>query len=214
MMLAFVPWAAALAIRIIGPTLRLELSLAPGSPDDPPHFPMIYCMWHRCVIAAAYAFRNRGLRIMISRSFDGELIARVAKRLGYVPVRGSSSRGGAGALLGFHDELEKSASVVFTADGPRGPRYVAKAGAVLLARNSEVPIVAFHVAIKDAWIMRSWDGLMIPKPFSRGVVRAAAPLFVPRDCGDEGLEAFLAELQRRLDAVRAEAEELVASRKS
>lgn len=198
---------------MIGPTLRLDLSLEPGSPENPPHFPMIYCMWHQCVIAAAYSFRNRGLRIMISRSFDGELIARVASIFGYVPVRGSSSRGGAGALLGFHDELKKAASVVFTADGPRGPRYVAKPGAVLLARNSGVPLVAFHVALKEAWIVPSWDALIIPKPFSRGVVRAAAPLFVPAQCSDHDLKEYEAELQRRLDAVRMEAEEIVASRK-
>lgn len=150
---------------------------------------------------------------MISRSFDGELIARVAQRLGYVPVRGSSSRGGAGALLSLHDELEKSASVVFTADGPRGPRYVAKPGAVLLARNSGVPLVAFHVALEQAWTVSSWDALMIPKPFSRGVVRAAAPLRVPAGCSDDDLGEYAAELQRRMDSVRKEAEELVASRR-
>ncbi|HZU21680.1 MAG TPA: lysophospholipid acyltransferase family protein [Terriglobales bacterium] len=212
LLLALVPWAANLAIRVIGPTLRLQLSLAPGSPAGPPHFPMIYCMWHRCVLASAYVFRNRALRVMISRSFDGELIARTVGRLGYVPVRGSSSRGGAGALLEFREQLKNGASVVFTADGPRGPRYVAKPGPVLLARDSGVPIIAFHVAIEDAWIVRSWDALIIPKPFSRGVIRAQAPIMVPADAEDGA--PYLAELQRRLEAARDEAERLVASPRS
>jgi lysophospholipid acyltransferase (LPLAT)-like uncharacterized protein len=209
-MLWLVPSVANFLIRLIGRTLRLRLVLAPGATPDPPHERTIYCMWHQCVIAAAYQFRNRGMRILISRSFDGELIARTAKRLGYIPVRGSSSRGGAGALLALHDEIQKGAIAVFTADGPRGPRYVAKPGPVLLARNTGAPLVAFHVAIERAWIVRSWDALIIPKPFSHGVVFAQRPISVPPDANDEGQQKYLVELQRRLDSARDSAEKIIA----
>jgi lysophospholipid acyltransferase (LPLAT)-like uncharacterized protein len=212
LMLWLAPSAANLLIRLIGRTLRLRLALAPSATPDPPHDRTIYCMWHQCVLAAAYAYRNRGMRIMISRSFDGELIARTAKKLGYIPVRGSSSRGGAGALLALHDEVQQGAIAVFTADGPRGPRYVAKPGPVLLARNTGAPIVAFHVALERAWMLRSWDALIIPKPFSRGVIYAEAPLMVPANANDKALQECVAELQRRLDSSRTSAEKAVASK--
>src|SRR4051812_15057221 len=113
-MLWVAPALATLIVRLIGRTLRLQLVLAPLATADPPHDRTIYCMWHQCVLAAAYAYRSRGMRIMISRSFDGELIARFAEKMGYVPVRGSSSRGGAPALLALHDEIQKGAITVFT----------------------------------------------------------------------------------------------------
>jgi len=211
-MLWLVPSTANLLIRLIGRTLRLRLLLAPGATQDPPRERTIYCMWHQCVIAAAYPYRNRDLRIVISRSFDGELIARTIKKLGYIPVRGSSSRGGAGALLALHDEVQQRAMAVFTADGPRGPRHVAKPGPVLLARNTGAPLVAFHVACERAWVLHSWDALMIPKPFSRGVVSVEAPITVPPDDQDGALPRSLMELQRRLDSARTSAEQKIGSR--
>ena len=211
LVLRLVPWTANVLIRLIGRTLRLRLLLAPGATPNPPRERTIYCMWHQCVIAAAYPYRNRGMRVMVSRSFDGELIARTIEKLGYVPVRGSSSRGGAGALLALHDEVQRRAMAVFTADGPRGPRYVAKPGPVLLARNTGAPLVAFHVACERAWVMRSWDALVIPKPFSHAVVCIEAPITVPPDDNDAALQRSLAELERHLESAHSSAEQMIAS---
>ncbi|MBV8208352.1 MAG: lysophospholipid acyltransferase family protein [Acidobacteria bacterium] len=212
-LLCLVTWAGNVAIRLVGRTLRLRVSLAQGALANPPHNPSIYCMWHRCVVAAAYAYRNQALRVMISRSFDGEIIARLTQKLGYVPVRGSSSSGGAGALLELHDEIARGASAVFTVDGPRGPRYVAKPGAVRLSANTGAPIVAYHFALERAWILRSWDGLMIPKPFTRGVLRLEAPFSVPAGLDDSGILEYAAELQRRMDRAREVAEQIANSGK-
>jgi len=94
--------------------------------------------------------------------------------------------------------------VAFTIDGPRGPRYVAKPGPVLLARTTGVPMSAFYIAIDRAWILKTWDGLLIPKPFTRALLRVSAQMPVPQD-GDD--EAHLKELQAALDRVRIFAEE-------
>jgi len=209
LMLRLAPALAGFAIRLIGRTLRLRLVLAPGATPDPPHGRTIYCMWHQCVLAAADQYRDRAMRIMISRSFDGELIARFAQKLGYIPVRGSSSRGGAPALLALHDAIQKGAIAVFTADGPRGPRHVAKPGAVLLARNTGAPLVAFHIALEQAWVVASWDALIIPKPFSRGVVYAERSIRVPPDADGDALQQYVAELQQRLDTARISAEQII-----
>ncbi len=140
---------------------------------------------------------------MTSQSRDGEFIARVIHRFGFVPVRGSSSRGGQRALLEMKQLLAEGHAVAFTIDGPRGPRYVAKKGPVLLARMSGVPITAFYVAVERAWVLNTWDRLVIPKPFSRIHVRFARKIFVPPDADDAALEQYHAEMQAALDRITA-----------
>ena len=143
---------------------------------------------------------------MTSRSFDGEYIARIIEKLGFVPVRGSSSRGAVGALLGMRSPAEQGHIVAFTIDGPRGPRYVAKPGPVLLARSTGVPMGTFYVALERAWVLKTWDALMIPKPFSRAFVRFGQKIAVPFDADEAQQEHFHAELQASLDRIREFAE--------
>lgn len=143
---------------------------------------------------------------MISRSFDGECIARTVEKLGFRPVRGSSSRGGARALIGMRQELEQGHPAVFTADGPRGPLYVAKPGAVLLARKTGYKICCFHVAVERAWVLKSWDRMMVPKPFSRAAFYITSPITVPADATDEELEGWRQTMQADLDRARLSAE--------
>ena len=151
---------------------------------------------------------------MVSRSFDGEYIARTIEKLGFVAVRGSSSRGGATALLGLKSQLEQGIPVVFTIDGPRGPKYVAKPGPVLLSRASALPMAAFYVALSDAWVLNTWDALMIPKPFSKALVRVSAKMQVPAEAGDAETtrrwRSFTRQLQAALERVTGFAEEHVA----
>jgi len=147
---------------------------------------------------------------MVSRSFDGEYIARTIEKLGFTAVRGSSSRGGAVALLGLKSQLEQGNPVVFTIDGPRGPKYVAKPGPVLLSRASALPMAAFYVALSDAWVLKTWDALMIPKPFSKALVRFSAKLRVPVDAGEAQMAEFQGQLQAALERVTQFAEENVA----
>jgi len=143
---------------------------------------------------------------MTSQSRDGEYIARVISRFGFVPVRGSSSRGGQRALMEMNRLLAEGNGVAFTIDGPRGPRYVAKKGPVLLARMSGVAITAFYVAVERAWVLKTWDRLVIPKPFSRIHVGVARKIFVPPDAGDDAMERYHAEMQAALERVTTFAE--------
>lgn len=208
-LLWLISWTAYLLVRLVGSTLRFQITLEEGSLADGRRvaLPGIYCFWHRAMIPSAYHFRNMQIAIMISRSFDGECIARIAQKLGFRPVRGSSSRGGAGALLGMREELDLGHPAVFTADGPRGPIYVAKRGPVLLAQRTGYKICCFHVAVERAWILKSWDRMMIPKPFSRASFYITSPLAVPADAAEAQLEESLRELQAAMDRARTGAEE-------
>ncbi|HTR24638.1 MAG TPA: lysophospholipid acyltransferase family protein [Terriglobales bacterium] len=199
------------AISLIGPTLRYSISW-----EEPPADPniiyepaVIYSFWHRAVFAGAWLWRKIGAAVMVSRSFDGEYIARAIEKLGFVAVRGSSTRGGAEALLGLKSQLEKGTPVVFTIDGPRGPKYVAKPGPVLLSRATALPMAAFYVAIDDPWVLNTWDALLIPKPFSKALVRFSKKIHVPENADDAKMSDFHRQLQSALERVTAYAEQNV-----
>jgi lysophospholipid acyltransferase (LPLAT)-like uncharacterized protein len=212
LLLWLISWTGYLAIGLIGPTLRFSISWEeePDPPDAVFERPVIYSFWHRAVFPAAWMWRKQGIAVMVSRSFDGEYIARIIERFGFVAVRGSSSRGGAEALRGMREQLEKGAAVAFTIDGPRGPKYVAKPGPVWLARATGFPMAAFYVALSDRWVLKTWDGFMIPKPFSKVLARASSKMRVPADADNAQMSDFQAQLQAALDRVTKFAEENVA----
>jgi lysophospholipid acyltransferase (LPLAT)-like uncharacterized protein len=203
-----IAWTGYLLIRAIGATLRYAFFPEPGCLADEhgPTQPSIWCFWHRCVVPAVYRFRRGKLAVMTSRSFDGEYIARIIRKFGFVPVRGSSSRGAVGALFGMREQLEQGHGAAFTIDGPRGPRYVAKPGPVLLAKKTGVPVSCFYVAVERAWILNSWDLMIIPKPFSRAAIYASGPMPVPADAGDEQISALHQQMQETLERCRLKAE--------
>jgi hypothetical protein len=206
--IALISFFGALAIRLIGPTLRFKVICEEGGPPvrDPLHVPAVYCFWHRCVFPATWFYRNRDIAVMTSQSFDGEYIARIIEHFGFRAVRGSSSRGAVRALLGMHTEIEAGRVAAFTIDGPRGPKYVAKPGPVLLARNTQVPIVVFHIALAKTWTLNSWDRFMVPKPFSRAVLVTSRFMHVSKDADSAAHERLHAEMQAALDRVRVAAE--------
>ncbi len=168
LLLAVVPPLAAMLIRVLGATWRVRDVQAPGvSLGHLVPGPSVFAFWHESLLSCAWRFRGRGIAILISRSFDGELIARTVERLGFVAVRGSSSRGGATGLRGMMEAYAAGRICAFTADGPKGPRRVAKAGPVQLAELAGAAwIGAFHAEPVRAWRFRSWDRFAVPKPFS------------------------------------------------
>lgn len=203
LIIAAARWLAPPLIVALGNTLDLDLpqGLPPEAAADPPH-PAIYAFWHRQLLPFAWYLRHRGFGIMVSRNFDGEWIARAAQRLGFLTFRGSSTRGGREALLEMADALRAGAAVGFTVDGPRGPRFQAKPGPVYLARMTGFPLYAIHVEMPQAWEMRSWDRLQIPKPGSPITSTWSGPFFVPANSTPEQMEAHRAALEGELNRLR------------
>jgi lysophospholipid acyltransferase (LPLAT)-like uncharacterized protein len=196
-------------IRLIGPTLRVCFSYEDGAQKTLDQRPLIGSSWHSCIISATYICRNLGVRVMSSNSYDGEYMGRIIKKFGFVAVKGSSSRNAVRALLGLRRALEDGWTVAFTLDGPRGPRHKVKPGPVALARSSGVPLTMFHVAVDKGWTLNSWDRMVIPRPFSRVLVRFGKLIDVPREASDEDLARYTDELQAALDRVYAFSEENV-----
>jgi lysophospholipid acyltransferase (LPLAT)-like uncharacterized protein len=167
--------------------------------------PEVYCFWHQCVLPATFYFRHSHAVILISSSYDGELITRVASRFGYGAVRGSSTRGASEGLRGLKTGIENNRSAIFTADGPRGPIYRTKMGPIKLAQMTGSPVGAFHVQPEYAWTMRSWDRFLVPKPFTRIVVSWAKDMCVPADLPEDQFESKREELNTALERARLRA---------
>ena len=205
-----ITWAGYLVIRLIGPTLRWSVSYEEGAPPSLETRPLVYSFWHNCIFPATYLWRDLQIRVMSSDSFDGEWMGRIIRKFGFVKVRGSGSKGAVRGLLGMRREIEQGWVVAFTIDGPRGPRFVAKPGPVLLARATGVPMAMFHIAIERAWILKTWDRSMIPKPFSKALMRVGRLIPVPPHADDAQRERSHAELQASLERCREFAEANVA----
>jgi len=198
-LLWLITWAGYLAIRAIGPTIRFAISWEEGSPGSLDARPYVYSFWHSCMIPAMYLWRNLNIRVMSSDSFDGEYTGRIMQKFGFVKVRGSSSRFAVRALLGMRQALEQGWIAAFTLDGPRGPRHEVKPGPAVLARATGVPMAMFHIVLSDAWVLKTWDRLMIPKPFSRALMWVGPTISVPTDADESQREQALQQLQAALD---------------
>ena len=206
---AIVSGLVALILRVLGWTLRSTMSFETDTIDPglTEYRARIFPFWHRCVLPATYLFRDRRLAVMTSRSADGEYIARVIQKFGFLAIRGSSSRGGSQALLELRTLVENNGTAVFTIDGPRGPRYVAKRGPVLLASMTGAPIIPFYVAVQSAWVLNSWDRFVVPKPFSRIHTHFGNKIYVPKNLDDAQLEQYRLKMQAGLDQATCIAEE-------
>ncbi|MGH9476866.1 MAG: lysophospholipid acyltransferase family protein [Terriglobales bacterium] len=198
-----VRWLAPPLLRALGRTWRWELPLGvpEGAFTSPPQ-PAVYVFWHQCLLPIAWFARDRGFGVLISQHFDGEIIAQVAGRLGYRLFRGSSTRGGPDALQAMQDALARGKPIALTVDGPRGPAFTAKGGAIQLAKATGTPIYALDVAPQQAWRLRSWDRLQIPKPGARLRGMWAGPLRVPGDADTEQMEQLRLEMEGMLNRLR------------
>jgi lysophospholipid acyltransferase (LPLAT)-like uncharacterized protein len=191
-----------LLIRAIGGTIRFDVEgwenfEAIKAAGKLP----IYAFWHDRIFTSTWFFRNRGIAVITSQSKDGEYIARFIQRLGYGAIRGSSTRGGVGALVEMIKAMRAGIPTAFTVDGPKGPRYEAKPGAVLLAKKTGNPVMPFVIECGRFWTAGSWDRLQIPMPFTQAKLMIGQPIYVaPHADGDE-IERKRLELQLSLDAM-------------
>jgi hypothetical protein len=195
-------------IRMLGPTLRYEvLGWQHAERVYAAKKQCIWTFWHRVIIPIVWWYRNHGVVVMNTTAFDGQWTRKVIEWLGFGTAQGSSSRGGLRGLAVMARRLEEGLDCAFTIDGPRGPRYVAKPGPVMLARKTGCPIMVFHIGVeRGKTFEKTWDHFLMPRPFSRTVILFAPPIDVPADAAAEAMEAKHAEMQKELERVRDIAE--------
>jgi len=187
-------------IKLIGKTLRFDVEgLENVKQIEQSGKTPIYATWHNRIFPSIYYLRHQGIVVITSQSFDGEYIARFIRRFGFGAVRGSSTRGGVQALVKMIRLMRENLPMCFTIDGPKGARYVAKSGAILLAKKTANPVLPFLIAPRSFWTVNNWDKLQIPKPFTRAKVFFGAPVYVGSDANEAEIEKKRLELQRKLD---------------
>ncbi len=206
-----IPIIAALVfsvIHILGPTLRFEVL---GWQHNEKVFASgrrcIWAFWHRVIIPVVWWRRNHGVVVMNTTAFDGQWTRKVIEWMGYGTAQGSSSRGGLRGLAVMAKRIEEGKDCAFTIDGPRGPRYIAKPGPVMLARKTGAPVMVFHIGCqRGTTFQKTWDHFLMPHLFSKTVMVFAPPIEVPPDADAALLESKHAEMQRELERVRDLAE--------
>ena len=206
LVLAVVPRVVWALVWIVSRTWRFEVIAEEGvTPllDGLGAGAQIFCFWHQCVLPCTVYFRRTHATILISRSFDGELITRILQLFGFRAVRGSSSRNAREGLLGLRRVIESGTPAIFTADGPRGPIYQTKMGPIKLAQTTGAPIGGFHLQPEHAWVFSSaWDRFLVPKPFTRICVSWGPWTRVPANLPSEQFESKRQELNTAIDRAR------------
>ena len=213
---ALAPAATAAIVKFLGVTLRIRAVGVDGlAPLWTAGRPLIYAVWHGRIVMMPWLHvwlrRTRGARpvaVLASRSRGGEIVSRYVARFGLATVRGSSSRGGAGALRQLVASVRAGEDVAVIPDGPRGPRRQLQPGVVTLAALTGAPIVPLAFAARPARRLASWDEQLVPLPFSRSVVVFGEPISVRRDADRERAAK---EVERALNDTTADADRMVAS---
>ena len=158
----------------------------------------IYALWHARMLPLVYAYRGLGVAALVSRSRDGELIAGIIERMGYVAARGSSTRGGREGFVELVRCAEQGRSLTITPDGPRGPARIVKPGLVHLASRTGLPVLPVASAARRAWVMPSWDGFRVPWPFAVVRIAYGDPIQVPSGLDAAQVEAWRIRIEQAL----------------
>ncbi len=208
---AFLGTMARLGMWLAGSTMRMRTinepkmagyrRLGPG--------PLLYAMWHGDFFPIFRYASHSGTYIVVSRSSDGEILARVVEAAGFRTVRGSSTRGATRAMVDLIRVVRSGADAAIAVDGPKGPRLVVKAGIILLAKKTGCPIVPLGAAMSRYKQFASWDRFRLPLPFARALLIAGTPIRVPADASEQLLETRRVELQTSLMELGDRARELV-----
>lgn len=166
----------------------------------------IAAIWHSRILMFAYLYRGWRASILVSRSEDGEIIARILEEQGFETVRGSTRKGGRRALAALIQRVRKGGSAVIIPDGPQGPRLRVQPGIILLSQKTGIPIYPMTCSVRRAKIFSSWDRFMLPLPFTEGLVVFGDPVSVPADADDAGREASRLRLESELCRITLQAD--------
>jgi len=186
-------------------TIRLRLDDRCGISRNAFPEPCLLCFWHNRILGITYAFHRfypkklrRGVTVLTSPSKDGEILSQFVGAFGMGSVRGSSSRRGSRALLELVRIIRDGGDIAITPDGPRGPRYSLGPGVILLALTTGTPIVPIHASFSRCFRMKTWDGFIIPLPFSTISVTVAEQINIPKDLGEAEFERARKNLEDHL----------------
>lgn len=160
---------------------------------------VIYAFWHSDMIVPGFMLRKLGVKVLVSQHRDGGYLADALEMAGFDTVRGSSTRGGARAMVQLTKSARKGSSVMITPDGPRGPRHIVQPGIIFLAKKTGLPIIPMSVKTSKYWQLPSWDKFVIPKPFSKLTLVFGKPIYVSPELNNDDLTGHCDILTKALN---------------
>ncbi len=200
------PYGGLVLVRLMSATYRVRyLDIKHETDVLKQKKSILYASWHQRFFAGMTCFSKRKpLSIMVSQSRDGEMISRLGNALGVDTVRGSSSRGGRKALQKLRKLAKKGYRIAHITDGPRGPFGGVKAGLIKIAQFAKTPVMPVIVSPERKWVFhKSWDKFMVPKPFSRVIIRFGAPIPVDRKLDETEFEHIRQEVENKMKSLYA-----------
>jgi lysophospholipid acyltransferase (LPLAT)-like uncharacterized protein len=205
--LFFVSLLGPFFIFLLGKTLRIKWMGEENLRDiRMKNGKVLYAFWHGRMLILSYSHRRRKIPVLISQHRDGEIIARIIQRLGFGTVRGSTTRGGFKAILQMANKANQGFDIAITPDGPKGPAFKVQPGTAYIAQRGEVPIIPITNSAEKRWTLKSWDGFIIPQPFSKAVIIIGKPIYVPRELNEDELDSKNAELEESLNQLTRQAD--------
>lgn len=163
--------------------------------------PVVFVLWHSQLLPLFHYHRDEGVVALVSEHADGEYITRIIQHGGFGAVRGSSTHGGTKGLKGLVRAARAGRNLTLTVDGPRGPAREFKLGALAVAQITGLPVIPVAAGASSGWRARSWDGFLVPKPFSTVRIEYGPPRWIPRDADRATIEQLRGELQAELDVL-------------
>ncbi len=206
----FLPRLVAGMIRLLHWTCRFTV-LGFEHVEDAWNFrdSVICTAWHFAFPAVIYHLRDKNGMLMVSRSRDGEWVARVLSYLGFQTARGSPEKGGGMAVRQLIAHIRKGYSAGFIADGSQGPALVAQKGILVLAAHTQAPLIPMSMAANPCWRFKSWDRTVLAKPFSRIAIGFGSPIHVERGATPDRLEEIRIHLQNSMNELTLKCERVL-----
>jgi len=208
LLLNIAPPIAHAYIRLLHATMKIDsrgaavLAAARGTPG---HY--VLCFWHSRFVLMPYCYPGPRIVVLSSQHMDAEALVRILRKFGIEQARGSSTRGGATGMRQILRKVREGCDVGLTPDGPRGPRRRVQPGVVAVGRFTGLPIIPVTFSASPARRLRTWDGTLLPKFFSRGLFVYGTPVVVPRDADEAAQERKRLELEAELDRITDEADD-------
>lgn len=199
LLVGLVSWLGPALIWLLGKTLRITWrGLENLEEVRKKGEKVLYALWHGRLLILTFSYSWQKVHVLISQHRDGEFIARTIQRLGFVPVRGSTTKGGVKAIFQMVAKIQDGYDIAITPDGPKGPRYKVQPGVIYIAQRSGLPIMPISSSAQKAWRLKSWDSFLIPKPFSKTVIILGKPIYVPKESTEDDLNSKISDLEKRL----------------
>ena len=160
--------------------------------------PVVFAFWHGHHFLLVHYMGNRNISVVVSPSHDGTLISTILNWSGIDTVRGSSNRQPVRALVEAVRQMKTGKNIAFTVDGPKGPAYQVKPGAVYLAKKMQVPLIPVAISYDKFWKMRSWDAYRIPKPFAKAIILFDTPYKINGNLSEAAILDSSGQLENKL----------------